>query len=361
MQLSTLQDVYAHPGPYVTVHMDVSRNSENAVQQIDARWTTARKSLHSEGVDEKLVERIGDRLMEPVDVGGEVRRTIVAAGGEIVFDEVTAGHSIWPDVVACGDLPDLSGWLHQVDGQLPFMLVAADREGADIDFYPSLTTAESVHREVDGDALHLHKFHGGGWSHKRFQRRSENQWDSNAREVADEVRAAVARRRPRVVMLAGDDRARAAITESLDGIPCEVVQLTSGGRAAGSSSEALWEDVRRVLARLEAEDEQELTGRLEEKWRQGSGAVLGVDDVIDALVQHKVDTLIVDLQKAHDVAVDPTRHPGLPLPEQARASKELPADQVLVAAGAATDASIAVLPAAQTKGGGVAAMLRWDD
>lgn len=44
MQLSTLQDVYAHPGPYVTVHLDVSRNSETAAQQMDARWTRTRKT-----------------------------------------------------------------------------------------------------------------------------------------------------------------------------------------------------------------------------------------------------------------------------------------------------------------------------
>lgn len=361
MQLSTLQDVYAHPGPYVTVHLDVSRNTEDAAQQLDARWTSARKSLESEGVDEVLIHQIGERLQEPVSIAGEVRRTIIASTNEIVFDEVTPGHSIWPEVVTYADLPDVSGWLHQVDGQLPFMLVVADREGADLDFYPSLTTAESIHREVDGETLHLHKFHGGGWSHKRFQRRSENQWESNAREVADEIRSAVARRLPRVVMLAGDQRACSAIRESLDGVQCEVLHLEAGGRAAGSSSESLWEDVRVVLARLEAEDQEDLTGRLAEKWGQGSGAVLGVDDVIDALVQHKVDTLIVDLQKAHDIAVDPTRYPGLPLPEQALSSNHLPADQVLVAAGAATDATIAVLPATQTKGGGVAAVLRWDD
>jgi hypothetical protein len=34
---------------------------------------------------------------------------------------------------------------------------------------------------------------------------------------------------------------------------------------------------------------------------------------------------------------------------------------VLVAAGVATDTAIAVLPAEHSKGGGVAALLRWDD
>jgi hypothetical protein len=66
------------------------------------------------------------------------------------------------------------------------------------------------------------------------------------------------------------------------------------------------------------------------------------------------------LQKAHEITVDPSRFPGLPLPE-GLVDKQLPADQVLVAAGAATDAAVTVLPARQTRGGGVAAILRWDE
>jgi hypothetical protein len=361
MQLSTLQDVYAHPGPYVTVHMDVSRNTEDATQQLEARWTTARHTLERESVEPSLVEEIGRRLQEPTEMPGEVRRTIIAAGDQVVFDDVLAGSSVWPEVVTCGDLPDVSAWLHQVDGQVPFLLVVADKEGADLDFYRALARHESTHSEVEGNDLHIHKYQGGGWSHRRFQQRSENQWETNAREVADEVRAAVTRHRPRVVVLAGDPRARTEIAGALEGIRCEVAQVSAGGRAEGASTESLWDDVRQVIARLEAEDQQELTGRLDEKWGQGSGAVLGVDDVLDALVQGKVETLIVDLQKARDMSVDVTRFPGLALPEPAASRKDLRADQVLVAAGAATDTAIAVLPAAQTKGGGVAAMLRWDD
>lgn len=360
MQLSTLQDVYAHPGPYVTVHLDVSRNTEDAPQQLDARWTSARHELERAGVDAALVEEIGNRLHEPVEVAGDARRTIIAADGRVVFDEVLAGTSVWPETVTVGDLPDLAAWAHQADGQLPFLLVVADREGADLDFYPT-RAQPAANATVEGDDLHLHKYQGGGWSHRRFQQRSENQWESNAREVADEIRDLVKRHRPRIVLLAGDERARTSIAGALDGIQSEVVHVTAGGRAAGSSDEALWEEVDRVLAAYEAADQVETIGSLEQRWGQGSGAVLGVDDVLEALVQHKVDTLIVDLQKAHDLTVDPSRFPGLPIPEQATTKKELPADQVLVAAGAATDTHLAVLPAAQTKGGGVAALLRWDD
>jgi len=61
------------------------------------------------------------------------------------------------------------------------------------------------------------------------------------------------------------------------------------------------------------------------------------------------------------MTVDPSDHPGLSLPSSAAGESRLPADQVLVAAGAATDADLSVLPAEQTKGAGVAALLRWDD
>lgn len=360
MQLNTLQDVYAHPGPYVTVHVDVSRNTEDAAQQAEARWTTVRHELEKEGVSPALVERIGERLREPTELPGEVRRTLVAAGEEILFDDVVAGRTVWPEGVTVGDLPDVSGWLHQADGQMPFVLVVADREGADIDFYRALTTTDPTHSEVEGSSLHIHKYQGGGWSHRRFQQRSENQWESNARDVAEEVRSVVRRHRPRVVLLAGDERARGLIAEGLDGVQCEVVQVASGGRAQGSSEEALWDEVRQVLARLEADDQQQVTALLEEKWGQGSGAVLGVDDVLGALVERKVETLVLDLQKARDIAVDPSRFPGLPLPEPVLSRRSVPADQVLVAAGTATDAAVAVLPAERTKGGGIAAVLRWD-
>jgi hypothetical protein len=361
MQLSTLQDLYAHDGPFVTVHVDVSRNTEDAARQLRTRWTTIRQDLEQQSVAPELVEEIGERLLDPVSSPGEVRRTIVAAAGEILFDEAVSGHAPWPESVVVGDLPDLSGWLRHADGQFPFLLVVADREGADIDFFSSLTSATAtLHSEVDGESDHLHKIRGGGWKHKRIQQRAENQWESNAREVAEEVRSLTVRNRPRVVLLAGDERARVAITESLDGLPSELVHLPSGGRAAGSSTEALWHDVRMTLARIEADDQRELSSQLEAKWRQGNGAALGVDDVLHALTQHQVEKLVLDLGKAQEITVDPARWSGLPLPEQARLDRALPAAQVLVAAGAATDATITVLPEAQGKGGGVAAVLRWD-
>lgn len=360
MNLASIQDLYAHDGPFVTLHMDVSRNTEDALQQLDARWRTVRHELEGAGIDADLVEKLRERVHEQTDVAGEVRRTLVCAGSDILLDDVRAGHTLWPETTTIGPLPDLAGWLTQVDGQIPFILVTADREGADVDFYRAMSKPDAEHQEVHGSTLHLTKVPQGDWAQKQFQQRAENVWRANAREVADVVRRACAEHRPRAVILAGDERARAEIAEALEGVQTDIERVDAGGRAAGSSSDALWDAVSAVLSRLEAYDEQQITERLLEKSGQGQGAARGLPEVLDALVKGQVERLILDLQATREHTVRPADHPGLTLPAGAGKEDELPADQVLVAAGAATDAQLSVLPAEQTKGAGVAALLRWD-
>lgn len=361
MNLGTIQELYTHTGPFVTLHTDVSRTTEDAAQQLDARWTSTRHELERAEVDPALIDRIEQRLREQPDVSGEVRRTLVAADGEIVFDDVRSGHTPWPETLTVGALPDLSGWLHQVEGEIPFLLVVADREGADLEFYRARSRPDVEQREVTGETLHITRSHPGGWRQKQYQQRAENVWERNAREVAEEIRSLCVELRPRVVVLAGDPRARTEIVDALEGMPCGVEQVQGGGRGAGASDEALWNDVRLVLARLEAGDQREVTERLREKVGQGGAATYGLHDVLDALVQGKVERLVVDLEATHAMSVDPTSHPGLELPSSAAVDEKIPADQVLVAMGAATDAELSVLPKEQTPGDGVAALLRWTD
>jgi hypothetical protein len=60
-----------------------------------------------------------------------------------------------------------------------------------------------------------------------------------------------------------------------------------------------------------------------------------------------------------EVEADTRRHPGLSLPDAD--GGVLPADRVLVAAAARTDAELTLLPASMARGGGVSALLRWND
>lgn len=351
------------PGPFVTVSAEIGRPTEDARQQLDARWTTIRHHLEHEGVGKDVIEEIGQRLHEPPPVSGPARRTLVVAGDEICFDDVQAGETSWPEVVEVAPLPELAPWAAVADRVVPFALVVTDREGADITFHAGLPRAEHEDVTVEGDEdFYITKVPDGDWAQKKFQQTAENAWKENAEDVAEAVRSGVTRHQPKVVVLAGDVRAVAEVERALEGLQVPVVKVDSGGRNAGASDEALWADVRRVVDEVEAREEQAVLERLAEGLGQGAGAARGIDEVVDAFVRGQVERLVIDLQRAHELTVDPKQHPGLPV--AAEEAGPQPADRVLLAAAAATDAEVTVMPAeaipGADHGGGVAAILRWD-
>jgi hypothetical protein len=362
MHLNAVQELVRRPGPFVTIQTDVGRTTETARQELESRWTTIRHALEHQGVSEELLTEIGERLHEPPQVPGPARRTLVAESGQIILDTVQSGPARWPEVVDVDLLPDLAGWVAQGDRDLPFCLVVADREGADIEFHAGLVSTSTEEIEVQGPTFGITKVPEGDWKQAQYQRAVENTWQRTAGQIADAVRAGARRHRPRVVMLAGDVRECAEIERALeqsDPPDAPILRLESGGRAAGASEEALWQEVHRVLDEFEARDEEGVTGELLERTGQGAGAARGLDDVLEALVKGQVERLVVDLQEARQMNVDVADYPGLPLPETATGT--LPADRVLLAAAAATDAEVRVLPKEQTRGQGVAAILRWAD
>ncbi|WP_435770521.1 Vms1/Ankzf1 family peptidyl-tRNA hydrolase [Nocardioides sp. SYSU DS0651] len=368
MKLDTLRPIYEQSGPYVSLHLEVSRDSENAQQQLDARWTNAKQELEQAGLSSELLAELEERLKEQTHVAGTAWRTIVATTESVVFDDVRAGDSHRPETVEVGPLPDLSGWLSMADGQFPFLVVRADRVGADVDLYHAANSAVEQSRSVDGGELHITKVAVGGWAHRRFQERSENQWRDNAALAVKAIEQAITGRGVRLIVLAGDVRARADIAEMLgDRDDVTIVQTEAGGRAAGASEDALWEEVRRALADLEAREVDDLGQRIARGVAVSEGVLTGPDPVADAFVKGAVERLVLDLDDAHAVTVAAGDHPGLALPPSAMEAGELPADQVLVAAAALTDAEVSVLPAGMplpqdlALSSGVAALLRWDD
>lgn len=358
MELRAVHDLVMRPGPFVTVQAEVGRTAEDAGQQRDARWTTIRQALENEGVGAALIAEIGERLHQPPLASGPCRRTLIAADGEVVLDDVLNGETRWPEVASVDPLPDLAGWVALADRQVPFALVVADRAGADVEFHTGLADTEVEETVGEGDNLGIAKLPQGDWKHLQYQRAVENTWQRSAYEIAAAVRSGVRRHHPAVVIVAGEGRMCGQVVHALDGSPVPIVQIRGGGRGLGASEDALWADVRRVLAEWEARRDDDVAQELQARTGRGSGAARGLHDVLDALVTGQVQTLVLDLDAARELTVDPAEHPGLPLPEGA--SGDLPADRVLIAAAAATDADVCVLPRFEAKGAGVAALLRRD-
>jgi hypothetical protein len=368
MRLDNLRPIYASAGPFVTLHLDVSRDTEDARQQLDARWTTARHELERLDTSEALRVELEARLRTPTHLPGRARRTLVAVGDEVLFDDVRAGTGSWPETVAAGPLPDLAGWLGMADGQFPFLLVRADRVGADLELYLAANQGAADERSVDGSTLHLTKVPDGDWAQDHNQQRAENQWHENARLAVAAIDEVLRRHPVRVVFVAGDVRARRDIAGMLgERDRLTVIEVEAGGRAAGASDEALWDEVRPHLAAIQADDLDDLAQRVARGVAVADGVVSGPDAVADALVRGAVDHLILELDDARAVTVAPRDHPGLALPQSALDATELPADQVLLAAAVLTDAEASVVPSALplprdlALASGTAALLRWDD
>jgi Bacterial archaeo-eukaryotic release factor family 2 len=360
MHLHRIRPVVEHDGPFLSVHVEVGRTTEDATQQQDARWTSIRHELERLDFPAALIEDVRERLGQNTHISGEARRTIVLADREVVFDDVQPGSSNWPESVQHAPLPDLAGWLTAADQAMPFILVVADRTGADIEAHRAAASPPTARETVTGETFYITKVAEGDWAQKQFQQTAENAWHENAKLVSEAVRSLERSHGPQVIFVAGDVRARSEIAKMLEspGSGPTILTVESGGRADGASEEALWKEVRHLLAGLQGEQDADLAGQLDEARGRGEGAVHGLDDVANALAQARVHRLVLDLGRAREHLVNAAEYEGLPVPAAAR-DAEVPADGVLVAAAALTDANLSLLPAGMGRGGGISALLRW--
>jgi hypothetical protein len=340
----------------------VGRASENPAEQVAARWTRVRHELEREGLDAALVEQVGERLQEVTHEPGEVRRTLVVAGGRIVFDEVQPGHNPAPEVLEQAALPDLAAWLTAEEQVLPFVLAKVDREGADLEVHRAVSGVATDEESVTGQTFNITKVAVGDWAQRQYQQYAENAWEQNAREVAESIVTMARKHATSAVMVAGEVRARSEVMKALQDQGAEIgpyLELESGGRAAGASEEALWADVREQLRTLQAARDADVAAQLDEARGRGEGAATGLEEVLPALAKAQVDRLVLDLAAIGERTVDVGRYDGLALPPGT--TGELPADRVLVAAGALSGADVTLLPASMARGGGASALLRWAD
>ncbi|MBO0846425.1 MAG: hypothetical protein J2P22_13525 [Nocardioides sp.] len=364
MDLERLRPVFETSGPYLTLHVDVSRDSEDGAEQLESRWTTIRHEFERAAVPRALYDELDRRLHENTHVAGEVRRTIVASGEQVLLDDVQPGHNPHPEVVDLGDLPDLSAWIDTEDQAYPFVLAVVDRTGGEVSAYRAASRPPVEQESVTGVTFYITKVPEGDWAQKQFQQTAENRCHENAELVAEHVRSAAFACAAEVVLVAGEVRARAEVVKALEHLDRgfdHVVEIQSGGRAAGASDEALWQEVHERLRELAAGDDAAVSTLLEEGRGRRERVAIGVGDVLDALFKGQVERLVVDLEALAERSVKPGRHLGLPLPQPAATADELPADRVLVAAGTLTSAHMSVLPASMVHGGGASALLRWDD
>jgi hypothetical protein len=287
-----LAELYARKGPFVTVYLDATRATESGPHEVQVRWSDARAGLEKEGVDQRTLDAIAAAVDADTGTPGRHGLVLVAAEGEVAF------HDVLPDPPGLpsgrlAPLPHLLPYLAQRTTEVPHLVVVADRTGADIlEVGPG---GQEQRETVEGENRYpIHRTSADVWNVDHFQRRVENNWEANADDVAHEVHRLLQRGAAKLVVVAGDVRARSLIADALGspgGVTVRVIE--EGGRAAGSSTEALQAAVHDAVLQQVWRERREVLEHLQQNLGRQEYAVAGVAPVVEALRMAQVDTLVI--------------------------------------------------------------------
>jgi hypothetical protein len=260
-------------------------------------------------------------------------------------------------------LPSLAPELERRQEAVPYVVVLADRQGADL--VAVHHGGPDVHLEVDGAEEARPKVHAGGWSERRYQQRAEGAWAQNAAEVAGQVARLVSAVDARFVAVAGDVRAVQLLRDELPDEVAGLIAEVGGSRAADGTPGADPADVERLRAEVVARDTADLLGKLAEEVGQHDRGRAGAADTIDALRAAQVLSLLVHDDEEDDrtawFGTDPLmvgrRRSELDgLADEPREGRLVDA---LIRSALAGGAGVRVLPSGTDVPDGVAAILRW--
>lgn len=358
------------PGPFATVCADVTHTTESADTELDLRVRAICDRLTEQGATEAAVDAVRARLQEGLEGGraGTLRgRAVVAdAAGTVLLDSPLVDVPR-TELAEWSAQPDLLQVLRQLPGRVPHLVVVADRVGADI----TIVTAPgqpAMETSVEGDTQYMRKISRGDWSELSYLHTAENVWAANADKVAKVLDQLVGQTRARFVLLAGEQRARAVLTDRATTRVAELlVEMDEGGRAEGADREPIHRRAAQLVAEYEARDDARVLEQIEAASAHGL-AVTGTAAVVEALRKSQVETLVLADEPdgqvlfvgntALELGVDSADLVGMGVQD----GHDMPADRALIAAAESSSAAVVVLPRAAMPGDvAVAAVLRYAD
>jgi Bacterial archaeo-eukaryotic release factor family 2 len=286
--LSALRPAADLYGDVVTAYVDVSRETETGAQEVEMRAENVRRELLEAGAAEELVDMVASRLLEPTGHGGETSRVLVAHEGRLVTDMVLA--SAVPSHQHHGPVAHLLQLAGAMAEDVRYALVRLDHTGADITVASSTHPGE-VEMVSEGDHDVLHKFKGGGWSHRRFQMRVQDSQDHNADTVAKDLDSLAMRESLDLVLVTGEPSACSRLAASVGQKVSERLQvLEHGGRADGADDERLEDEVSAAVQRCRSLRIDEVLDRL---GPADAPKAIGVGETVEALRRGEVETLVL--------------------------------------------------------------------
>jgi hypothetical protein len=360
-------EMYRQPGPWCTVYTDASTGTVDSLHADDVRPDNIMEALRQAGAAKQDLKAAAEALRRSAKgIPDPVSRLILIRDGAVALDEFLPGRPVMSETVAVEPVPNLTALVRHRPEEFPYVVAEVSRDGGEICLrYANQNGSERI-TEVEGETLHLNKVPGGGWSQGRYQHHTENVWRANASEIAVEIDRIVRSCHARLVVIAGDIRARNLVAEQVsDGTRQLVTLVDSHTRTDGADPEALARQVEQRVAETLAAHQQQLMERLNVQQGQANPeSAVGIGAVVAALQQAQVGTLMLD-SSAWDgetlLALDAEPWVASSSADTAGAGTlgEVSAQAALLRAAALTDADVAMFPSGALDSHRIAALLRW--
>ncbi|MGW4094961.1 Rv2629 family ribosome hibernation factor [Nocardia sp. NPDC004750] len=357
-----LREIAQRRGPFVSLCVDASHNTEDAEQQKALRWRSIREQLAAQDVPGKALTLLDDAISKVRAEQGRAGRVLIADSDSVLVDHMLAEPPA-RETVRVSALPFLLPLIEQQSREVPHVIAFVDRVGGDL--YGVDEDGNLIEMTAEGITHPVHKVrHGGGWAHLSMQRRVEEAVRRNVVEVATAVRDLADRVGARVIVLVGEVSARAALAKALDSPTARIVEVEAGARAAGADSAALEAQVQQAVRTQARQHQGQVVEQLNTARGRADGlAVEGLPETVSALLGANVDTLLIDPDTVGDrsVELDPELLRGVTAAQwidDAKSSRAYRADEALPVVTLLQGGSIVPVEGAVVPREGVATLLR---
>jgi hypothetical protein len=366
-RLSQYADLYRQPGPWCVAYVDASTGTVDSLESADVQPDNVRNALAGQGASKEDLDAIEQAIQPATGKPSPVSRFVLVRDGAAVINELLPGPLAVPERISTDAVPDLLPLLKHQPDEFPYVVAEVSRDEGEIRLQRAGRQEVDASQHVQGTEENLKKVPGGGWAQGRFQHRTEDIWRRNADQVVQEIDRVMTDSHARLLVLAGDIRARQLVADQLsEASKAALSVVDSHTLAAGSDREKFEAEVSSLVARQWADDQQRLMDRLAEQEGQANPeSATGIGAVVHALQQAQVGVLMFDDQALSEhtlLALD--AEPWIANSEEeslgAKVLDRVPAPAALLRAAALTDARVQLTPAAALpKDAEIAALLRW--
>jgi hypothetical protein len=294
VNLTYLRPLYRQEGPWASAYLDASTDSADARKRIELAGRAVADELAAAGADPATRDAVEAAIRDHTGTGRH-GLAVFAAQGTVALTHTLADPPVQP-IGRWGPRPSVLPLLHGAGEEVRWLRVLVDRTGGDL----VLDSGRTLRTVRGSDRYPIHKGQPGGWSQPRYQRAAEENWERNAKEVAEAIAHAVDEVGAEVVIVAGDVRARQLLVEHLPAaVAKRVTQTDAGSRAPGADPEPLDEATEEAVRALVAGRYQEVL----DAYRAGRAhglAVAGLSEVRTPLEWGQVETLLVGTELPDD-------------------------------------------------------------